>query len=195
MNSHSFTIDGVEYRAEPEKYMYSCEECVFDDEFGDCRMPVCSFNDLCSPNRIIWVAAEKSKQSTGHIHADLMAEYAKDSATNDKAWLNWECRCPSDDDWDSLQTHPGWQPDMQYRRKPRSITICDMSFPAPITIKPKIGEEYWTALDVEGSPHIWSDSQTDNLQFDAMLIHSTAVAAAAHHVALFALNKAQCTAA
>jgi hypothetical protein len=56
---------------------------------------------------------------SGHKHADLMLEYAKDALTNKTPWELWECKKRNDDNWGNIGTHhPVWLDDVEYRRKP-----------------------------------------------------------------------------
>lgn len=58
-----------------------------------------------------------------HIHAALMAEYAKDALETDKPWERWEKRHQGCD-WTNLQGHPGWSYDREYRHK--RIPLCQV---------------------------------------------------------------------
>lgn len=58
-------------------------------------------------------------------HAELMKQYADDWATTYEPWTLWEVR---DMDaivtkWQQLETHPMWQQNAEYRRKPQTRTI------------------------------------------------------------------------
>ena len=45
----------------------------------------------------------------GHIHAKLMAEYAKDAATHEKPWELWQRQANHVSDfWFTLVKHPAW---------------------------------------------------------------------------------------
>lgn len=52
-----------------------------------------------------------------HIHAALMAEYAKDAAETNTPWDRWEFSYPSLGRWLELLEHPEWDPRKLYRRK------------------------------------------------------------------------------
>jgi hypothetical protein len=51
-----------------------------------------------------------------HIHADLMAEYAKDAAESMTPWDKWEVLDIAEAGWRPLLTHPTWHSLNQYRR-------------------------------------------------------------------------------
>ena len=61
---------------------------------------------------------------TGHVHAELMAEYAKDAAKSKEPWKDWEMTDSFDTtSWISCTGHPGWVSVLNYRRKPKTVTI------------------------------------------------------------------------
>ena len=61
---------------------------------------------------------------TGHVHADLMAEYAKDAAKSTEPWKDWEITdLIEPTDWISCTGHPSWYSGHNYRRKPKTVTI------------------------------------------------------------------------
>lgn len=56
---------------------------------------------------------------SGHKHAELMLEYAKDAAKTDKPWELWELRqANSDNSWSKCINNPSWSEKTEYRRKP-----------------------------------------------------------------------------
>lgn len=72
-----------------------------------------------------------------HVHADLMAEYAKDAQTTDKPWLLWEGkflfpREKEDKDWCPLNKHPIWATDTEYRRKRKTHIVNGKEVAAPL---------------------------------------------------------------
>lgn len=61
-----------------------------------------------------------------HPHAASMLLYAQDATKTAKPWLLWECHrhdLPADSPWISLIGHPEWNPRVDYRRKPPTITV------------------------------------------------------------------------
>ena len=61
---------------------------------------------------------------TGHVHAELMAEYAKDAAKSTEPWKDWEMTDLFDATfWVSCTGNPGWISVLNYRRKPKTVTI------------------------------------------------------------------------
>lgn len=89
--------------------------------------------------------------TTPHIHAALMAEYAKDAAETNTPWDRWEFSYPSLGRWVELLEHPEWDPRKLYRRK--RTPLCQVEgrdvFP---------GDKLWhveqgwlTAIKMDGS--------------------------------------------
>lgn len=61
---------------------------------------------------------------TGHVHAELMAEDAKDAAQSKESWKDWEMTDSFDStSWIGCTGHPGWISVLNYRRKPKTVTI------------------------------------------------------------------------
>ena len=61
---------------------------------------------------------------TGHVHAELMAEYAKDAAKSTEPWKGWEITDSFEPTyWISCTRNPGWDTEYNYRRKPKTVTI------------------------------------------------------------------------
>lgn len=54
----------------------------------------------------------------GHVHAELMKQYAEDAVTSETPWINWEFRSFDDLPWQSMHQHPAWHVTTFYRRKP-----------------------------------------------------------------------------
>ena len=74
----------------------------------------------------------------GHIHADLMAQYAEDAKQYDKPWELWQHG--DGETWVRCSTHPGWHTDHFYRRKPRTVQIGDIEVPEPCKVEPEDGQ-------------------------------------------------------
>ena len=83
---------------------------------------------------------EKPKgRGQGHVHAELMKQYAEDAATHKNPWVLWECRSLNvSEDWCLLDSNPIWSPLVEYRRK--SYTQAE----------PTVGDE------VSPKPRLWS---------------------------------------
>ncbi len=75
-------------------------------------------------------------ESTGHPHAELMLEYAKDAATMVKPWDNWENQSKFNDTWFDCQFHPEWKAESKYRRKLKTVKINGIDVPKGLTESP-----------------------------------------------------------
>lgn len=66
-----------------------------------------------------------------HIHAALMAEYAKDATITNKPWELWEHSLKSHDgEWLDCEMHgPSWNPEWNYRRKLKVCSHCGQALP------------------------------------------------------------------
>lgn len=128
---------------------------------------------------------------TGHIHAELMKQYANDAATYKRPWELWECR-GSCDYWEGLENNPHWYTDQQYRRKQKTININGFEIPEPLRIKPETGAIYFFPC-FERSEHfkslVWKDDRIDNITLSHGVCHFTKEAAIAHAEALLSFTQ------
>lgn len=98
------------------------------------------FNGDNSPNDIVREYTEEVKQELeGHVHAELMLEYGKDALVSKEPWKDWEYSYNYDlkEVWYTLDTHPNWEADVKYRRKPKTILINGYEVPEPIRVAPE----------------------------------------------------------
>ena len=125
---------------------------------------------------------------TAYKHADLMLLYAKkDAAETDKPWERWEYKIDGcNGEWLSvLNTHPDWNVNFEYRRKPKVIRVGRHEFPKPITEAPEEGTVYWT-IEVGGrngfyvEHYKWLQNGEDESCIRQGLIHLTEASAQAH---------------
>lgn len=124
---------------------------------------------------------------TAHKHADLMLQYAQDAAETDKPWERWEYKIYGrDGEWLSvLNTHPDWNVNFDYRRKPQVIRVGRYEFPKPLTKAPEKGTVYWTIelsrwLGFYAERYEWLQNGEDESCIRQGLIHLTEDAAQAH---------------
>lgn len=75
----------------------------------------------------------------GHVHADLMAQYAEDAKTTDKPWELWQIKILGE--WGVCECNPAWATHLEYRRKPKTKLIHGVEVP-DISFTPNDGEEY-----------------------------------------------------
>ena len=124
----------------------------------------------------------------GHIHAAVMAEYAKDAAETDKPWERWESSRKGEK-FETLDQNPSWSVRFEYRRKPKVILINGHEVPEPCRTPLKDGEVYWTISLVGGSTSsLW---QGDGIDFGCLnngFVHLTKEAAEMHFNALISFT-------
>ena len=122
----------------------------------------------------------------GHIHAELMAQYAEDALESDKPWERWEFSMNSQD-YKSLHKHPSWGESNKYRRKPKVILINGHEVPEPCRTPLDIDDEYWTFIFFAEEGVIqfdWADDIEERNAFKNGFIHLTKEAAEKHFNAL-----------
>jgi len=70
--------------------------------------------------------------SKGHVHAELMAQYAQDALETDRPWERWQSRSKgaAHDNmaWRTMYGHPKWQGSRDYRRKPVQVQVAGEVF-------------------------------------------------------------------
>lgn len=127
---------------------------------------------------------------SGHIHAELMAQYAEDARETICPWERWECR-RGNKEWQGMFSIPSWNPDYQYRRKPRTITINGREVPEPMRQAPKVGDTFYSAVIFSNGLSYefrWAGSATDRRILSRGLAHATEEAAIAHAEALLSFT-------
>lgn len=81
----------------------------------------------------------------GHVHAELMAQYAEDAKTHAEPWVLWQIKDKDDDGvWFCCQRHPIWATHLEYRRKPKTKLIHGVEIPV-FEFTPKVGERFYVA--------------------------------------------------
>lgn len=118
-------------------------------------------------------------------HAALRMEYAKDAMTTDKPWELWQRKDPDSGKWRDAWRELQWHPEMQYRRRPKTININGFEVPEPMREAPKQGTQYFIPY-LLGQPetHCWYGSSIDKSLLKAGLVHATYEAAEIHGKAL-----------
>ena len=128
---------------------------------------------------------------TAHVHAALMLQYAQDAMETDRPWERWEYKVHgSNCEWLSvLNTHPDWNLNYAYRRKPQTIKVTvngkKIGFPKPEKIAPPDGTRYWmptqrSAFGFDIQNYIWEGDDGDFGFLNHGLIHLSPEAAQAH---------------
>lgn len=86
-------------------------------------------------------------ENQGHVHAELMLQYAEDAKTSKTPWELWEY-LDKDDGWTTFKGAPGWYETSVYRRKPKTHFVHGVEIP-DLRVSPKYGEYYYFADPTE----------------------------------------------
>ena len=130
----------------------------------------------------------------GHVHAELIMQYALDAKTNEKPWELWEYKDHVDGNWQDFNklNPPNWFDDIEYRRKPKTISINGFDVPTAEREAPQMNSEYFTvSIGVEDrfNRHIWCNDSYDRHWLKCGLIHLTKEAAIQHAKALLSFTE------
>ena len=126
----------------------------------------------------------------GHIHAELMAQYAEDAKEHDRPWELWEY--DSEGIWKSCADNPAWLPDRTYRHKPRTVKVGDIAVPEPCKTPLVYGQEYFVpnvSTASASSARIWMNNSKDLNALKSKLVHADLQSAALHAKALIEVSK------
>ena len=93
-------------------------------------------NQTHTPQQVLEMAREQ-----GHVHADLMAQYAEDAKTHVEPWKLWQVKA-DDGVWYQCQSHPRWRGEREYRSQPKTKMIHGTKIP-DLSFTPKDGEDYY----------------------------------------------------
>lgn len=93
-----------------------------------------------SSGSVIYDSTLKEKKK-GHVHAELMAQYAEDAKTHAEPWKLWRFR-GSNGDWHNLYGQPMWTNIIEYRRKPKTHFVHGVEVP-DLRVLPKHSDSYW----------------------------------------------------
>ena len=129
-----------------------------------------------------------------HKHAELMMQYAQDAMETDKPWERWEMKYPTEKDWLTLDCNPLWQGAIEYRRKPKmiSVTLANgevVSWPEPHKGDLNVWQHCYLVVhngDVEHVCLALHSPKHKSVQFG--MVHLTKEAAEQHSYALFKIN-------
>ena len=127
---------------------------------------------------------------TAHKHAALMLQYAKDAMETDRPWERWEVRIAANVQpnavFERLSSHPKWDTNNEYRRKPETIKVGKWEFPKPI--EQPLGctdVYYYVDFNMETAEFIpfrdtWTNNAYDDDRLTGNLCHLSYNAALAH---------------
>ncbi|CDM90428.1 hypothetical protein [Xenorhabdus bovienii] len=127
-----------------------------------------------------------------HIHADLITEYARLSHLTDRPWEYFEVLHDDADRWCSLAGEFYFDPDKEYRLKPRTIRIGSVDVPEPVREPLEEGQDYYF-LDLGGESYydetFWLGDLDDVDRLNRCLIHLDRESAVMHAKALISLTE------
>ena len=66
-----------------------------------------------------FIELDYEPEQQGHVHAELMAQYAEDARNHKEPWKLWELRVKGGD-WYDCSLHPYWLETQEFRRKPKT---------------------------------------------------------------------------
>lgn len=147
-------------------------------------------NDMTRPGDVVAEQINTPQPvRTAHPHAALMAEYAKDAAECAEPWTRWE-GCGDDGIyWYGFDTHPKWDVECQYRRKPRTISINGHEVPEPLRVEPELRSTYWLTGLLGPVAVSWDGGDSDQDRLQRGILHATREAAEAHARALLSFTE------
>ena len=130
--------------------------------------------------------------TTGHPHAALMLEYAKDWAETQQPWERWELKEDVSNEWRPfIDGHPSWLEHFQYRRiptPPPTLFINGIEVPEPVREPLNNGDSYFVP-DLCGSyKSKWDNDATDRQRLRAGIIHIPGSSAEIHREALLSFT-------
>lgn len=128
-----------------------------------------------------------SNNQKGHLHAISMLLYAQDALETDKPWERWEFKHMDRGSWLSMSDHPAWNPDYEYRRKPKTILVNGIEVPEPVRKPLKYSETYWLAVPTNRNRAVsatWFGDDDDELFLRKGLVHLTKETAILHAEAM-----------
>ena len=122
----------------------------------------------------------------GHIHAELMAQYAEDAKQHTHPWELWQHG--DGETWASCSNHPGWFTDHSYRRNPPTIMLGEHEVPEPCREPLRSGQRFWTVNPFAGPRGFaWDGSEEDLHALESGFVHLTEEAAEKHYEAFKSL--------
>ena len=129
-----------------------------------------------------------------HIHAENMALYAQDAQETPEPWERWEFNSIGRK-WSQLTSNPTWVTSIQYRRKPKmlSVTLVSgevVSWPEPHRTELEYGDSYFYFVPTHGDimRKTWDCAPWDRTTLSNGYIHLTKEAAEKHAAALHKIN-------
>ncbi|MEY0266951.1 hypothetical protein [Morganella morganii] len=118
-----------------------------------------------------------------------MAKAAEIAKTDAEWWKHFEEKMLNFNKWVDMENEV-FDPDTQYRLKPKFIDIGGHQVPEPVRKPLKIGQLYWRVpMPHNANMCEWKDDDRDNRWLARGLIHLTKDAAEAHMSALLSFTQ------
>ena len=109
---------------------YLAKHCMFGTITEGCNMTAKEFLDLVY-----------EPEQHGHVHAELMAQYAEDAMTHAEPWKLWQYDTVVGS-WTDCARSPSWTTNYEYRRKPKMKLIHGTEVP-DLSFTPSTNEDYY----------------------------------------------------
>jgi hypothetical protein len=132
-----------------------------------------------------------------HKHAENMIAYAQDAMETDKPWERWQVRLNLiASRWHDMECECTWNPNCEYRRKPRTININGHEVPEPV--REPLGEGdayYYVSFDSLYTANGASEARwyevagVSRFRLDKGIIHLTRESAEIHAKALLSFTE------
>lgn len=149
------------------------------------------YKDELSPYDV----TKEYKEIEEHTHAKLMMEYAKDALVSKTPWEFWQYAKEFPNfEWVNCDSHPLWDEDTKYRRKPKTIIINGYEVPEPIRELPNLGRAgidesiFITMLNENGYVQQGIGNSYTKVFLERGLCHRTKEAAQLHARALLSFT-------
>ncbi|OBU05280.1 hypothetical protein [Morganella psychrotolerans] len=128
---------------------------------------------------------------SGHPHADLMANAAEIAKTDKEWYRHFEFKTCVMSSWSQLVWASCFDPNVQYRLKPRTIDINGHQVPEPVRELPQDGDWYYLANVTDGGSSVaqWNNCKHEREWLGNGLVHATEEAAEAHVAALLSFTQ------
>lgn len=126
-----------------------------------------------------------------HPHAEAIAALAIDALTHPRPWELWEYKYGGAAHWCELGGMPRWHTYLQYRHKPRFVTIGDRTVPAPVKQALRENERYFCPFVTNINmfyESTWESHKIDIFRLDIGVIHLSKANAIMHTEALIAFT-------
>lgn len=154
-------LDAVQYSNAYGSPVTITNHLLYGNLTHGCNMTAKAFLDL------VYVPAQ-----VGHVHAELMAQYAVDAKTTKTPWELWQL-VSSEGMWTDCTSSPLWLPSFEYRRKPKTHTVNGVEIP-DFRFTPKCHDNYYlvsTSTKELASQQTYVGDSSDKLWVERGLVY------------------------